>query len=473
VLALALAVAALAGLEPAAEVVEADAPVASVEPVASVDRRPNIILITADDMRDSDLRRMPATRRLIQAHGVTVTDFLSNPPLCCPARAEILTGQYAQNNGVRGNRGPNGGYDALRDRLNHVGAWLRTSGYRTALVGKFFNGWQDQALPDPGWTVFNPILRGTYQPYGMTMYNNGRPRSYDGVHTSDLVGRLAVRYIQRFSATGAPFFIWTSQVAPHAMHVDGVWRPPVPAARHRSIAANALPPSLSDPAFNEADVSDKPRYVQERTKVSRSRIIALHRARIRSLRSVDEQVRRTVKALRAAGELRNTYIFFTSDNGFLLGEHRLADKNLPYEPALQVPLVVRGPGLPAGAVRRQLYGMVDLAPTFTALAGATATRVVDGRSMLETLRNGDGGYRRYLVQAGIGPSSRWWWRGVRSHRYAYVRYASGFQELYDLNRDPRQLTNVASLPRHQDVLVDLDATLQLLQDCSGPACWTG
>ena len=111
--------------------------------------------------------------------------------------------------------------------------------------------------------VFDPILQGSYFPFDLTMYNNGgSPRLYPDIHTSDLVGQLSVRYIKQFAASEAPFFVWTSQVAPHGMHVNGVWRPPVPAPRHRDVYPNALPPSLSNPAFNEPDMRDKSAWVQ-------------------------------------------------------------------------------------------------------------------------------------------------------------------------------------------------------------------
>ena len=163
-----------------------------------------------------------------------------------------------------------------------------------------------------------------------------------------------------------------------------------------------------------------------------------HRARIRSLRAVDDQVARIVRVLQDRGELANTYIFFTSDNGYLLGEHRLVAKNVPYEEAMQVPLLVRGPGLAPGVQRDELYGMVDLAPTFADLANASPKRRVDGRSMAATLSGGAPGYVRYLIQATNG-GKPWWWRGVRSRSHTYVEYAGGQRELYDLVADPFQL----------------------------------
>jgi N-acetylglucosamine-6-sulfatase len=438
---------------------------------AVAETRPNIILVTADDMAKTDLRWMPQTRRLLQAAGVEVSDFLSNHPLCCPARAEILTGQYAQNNGVMSNTGPNGGYGGLSEPGNHVGAWLESSGYNTAMVGKHMNGWGEKHGRQPGWTVFDPMLRRVYSAYDITMYNDGNPRLYQNIHSSDLIGKLSVKYIRRFAASEAPFFLWTSQVAPHNMFVDGRWVNPIPAERHRDLYPNAVPPSLTDPAFNEDDVSDKPAWVQDLAKVSTQAMVNRHRARIRTLRSVDDQVAAMVDVLEDTGELDNTYIFFTSDNGFLLGEHRLRSKNLPYEQSLRVPLLVRGPGLTPGTTRARTYSLVDLAPTFVNLAGATPGRTLDGRSMLGSLLRGAPGYSHYLVQA--GHDEGWWWRGVRSKRYVYLRYDDGFEELYDMRDDPAQLLNVAGDAGYAAVKADYAARLSVLEDCSGRTCRTG
>jgi N-acetylglucosamine-6-sulfatase len=183
-----------------------------------------------------------------------------------------------------------------------------------------------------------------------------------------------------------------------------------------------------------------------------------------------------VRALRRTGELRRTYLFFTSDNGYLMGEHRLRYKNKPYEPNLHIPLLVRGPGLPAGAERRATYGLVDLAPTFLDLAGAQAAVQVDGRSMLPALQSGRGSYRHYLIQAGgwtDQPGVRWWWRGVRSRDYVYVRYRGGFEELYDRRRDPHQLRNVVGNPTYRRVLADYGRRLEVLERCSGRTCRLG
>ncbi|HSE56268.1 MAG TPA: sulfatase [Nocardioidaceae bacterium] len=438
----------------------------------AADTRPNIILISTDDMNKSDLRWMPKTRKLLANAGVTLDGFISNNPICCPARAEILTGQLSHNNGVHYNDGPWGGYKVLEEPGNHVGSWLKDAGYKTAFVGKHMNGWEETARRQRGWTIFNPIIKGIYKPYGLTMFNDGHPRRYRNIHSSDLVGKLTVNYINRFSDSKAPFFIWASQVAPHQVLIKGKWKPPVPAKRHSDLYPNAVPPSLSDPSFNEADVSDKPPYVQDSSMMSRRAVIRFHRARIRTLRSVDDQVGAAVRALRDAGEARNTYIFFTSDNGWLLGEHRLGAKRKPYEQSLQVPLVVKGPGLKAGTTRRQTFSLADLAPTFVQLADATPRRTLDGRSMLPTLRRGAPGYKHYLIHAS-SHSQEWWWQGVRSDSFVYIRYDDGFEELYDMQKDPAQLQNVADAPGYQAVRAEYAARLARLQDCSGEDCQSG
>jgi arylsulfatase A-like enzyme len=253
------------------------------------------------------------------------------------------------------------------------------------------------------------------------------------------------------------------------MRVDGVWRPPVPADRHRGLFRDEVAPSMLSPSFDEVDVSDKPAYVQARGPVDGDRITRLHRARIRSLQAVDEQVGTLVRSLREAGQLSRTYLFFTSDNGYLLGEHRLQGKNVPYEPSLAVPLLVRGPGLPAGASRTETFGLVDIAPTLLELAQADATRVLDGRSMVGTLRHGDPGYRQYLIQAGT-EQRQWWWRGVRTASHTYVRYDDGTEELYDRVADPSQLQNLAGVPGHTGELRDYAARLDRLADCAGAEC---
>ncbi len=451
---------------------------ASTAPSAlAPDERPNILLITTDDQNESDMRYLPLTRQLLGQSGVTFRNMLSPHPLCCPARAEILTGQYAQNNGVRSNlAGLLGGHLRL-DSSSTLATWLHDAGYRTVFVGKYLNGYHGQGQDrPPGWDGWNPVVQRVYSYYGFTMHENGKPRTYEDVNFSDLVGSKTRGYIRQLSARDEPFFLWASHVAPHAACGETCARSPVPAKRHRKLFPRATSPVLRDRAFNEDNVSDKPPFIANLQKVSEARVNRVFRARIRSLQAVDQAVASAVGELKKAGELERTLILFTSDNGLLTGEHRFRSKNVPYEPALEVPLLMRGPGLPKGVKRTQPVTMVDLAPTILDAAAVQPGLTVDGRSILPlaedpTVR----GYDTVLIQAGPYNESQvddgWAFRGVRTSRYTYAQYYDpAFIELYDRQSDPAQVHNLANRPSYRQVREELAERTTLLGECSGVDC---
>jgi N-acetylglucosamine-6-sulfatase len=444
------------------------------------DKRPNVVLITTDDQTLADLRYMPRTRRLIAGQGVTF-DGISPHPLCCPARAEILTGQFAQNNGVRSNKGQFGGYKRLRTR-NTIATWLNRAGYQTMFMGKFLNGyspWSDRG-PAAGWDDWNPTVRGVYKYRKFTVRHNQRLRRYRGPYQTDFFTDLAVQKIRGASRMQRPFFLWQSYVAPHVScpprkETEACWSPPMAATRHRGLFTDAIPPSMRSDAFNE-DVGDKPFPLSETPEIDdekERKILLLHRRRLQSLQAVDEGVARMMDALRRTGELRNTLVIFTSDNGYLLGEHRYTGKVLPYEPALQVPLLMRGPGLPAGVVRKRVATLVDLAPTIVAVAHARAGLVMDGRNLLPIATRNKPSWETLLIQAGQYRTygTGWFYRGVRTDRYSYAYYPySDEDELYDRRKDPDQLTNVAGDPRYAAVVRLLKRQAKTLGSCAGWQC---
>ena len=243
----------------------------------------------------------------------------------------------------------------------------------------------------------------------------------------------------------------------------------VPAPRHRDAFAGLLPPF--SPAFDEEDVSDKPLAIQTRPRIGPGKTLTLWETwqqRREALFAVDEGVARIVRALRHSGELRDTLVVFTSDNGFMTGEHRLAaGKIVPYEPSIRVPLLMRGPGLPAGAVRTRPVWNGDLAPTILDAAGARAPWAPDGRSLLRPLPPRD-----ILLE---GPTKRGMLRyvGLRTARHVYVEHADGQLELYDLVRDPYQLDNLAARPEAVIVRMRLAYRLAALRSCAGATCARG
>lgn len=440
---------------------------------AAPEPRPNIVLITTDDQAVSDLRWMPLTRQLIGDAGVRFTDFISPNPLCCPARASILTGQYSQNNGVYANKGRFGGFPNL-DATRTVATWLHDGGYQTGFVGKYLNLYRGDPPTQPGWDVFDAVVRGIYAYFDYLTTGNGTPTEYHGVHSNDTIAARTRDLVAQFSADADPFFIWASYVAPHGTcgrspEVTCTQRP-MPASRHADWYPDEVAPQLSKPSFNE-DVSDKPQMVSGLEEADPAHVQDLFTERIRSLASVDEAVADTVAALEEAGELDDTLIVFTSDNGYLLGEHRHLGKVLPYQESLRVPMLVRGPGVPTGEVRSQPASLIDLAPTFAALAGVEPDLVTDGRDLMSLIdRTRPQPQHTHLIQTSRYGARRTTYAGVVTPRYTYVRWPYGFVELYDREADPYELTNVAGRVRYGAVERALRDRFQALRDCSGATC---
>lgn len=425
---------------------------------------------------------MPATRHLIGRQGVRATDFISPHPLCCPARAEILTGEYAQNNGVRDNFGPFGGWARFvsgGNRHHQVGAWLHRAGYRTAFIGKTLNGYESAPTRMPGFDHWNPTTVGTYAYYGTTFLNDGHPRYYLHDYVADVVARYTHRYLREFAAGRRPWFLWISHVGPHvSINSSGTPGPAIPATRHAHLFRHARPPSLAKDSFNESAMGDKPLPVRRHHRLSRRGVVHRFRSRIRTLQAIDEANRSAIRQLRRTGELRDTVVVFASDNGFQLGEHRLLNKNYPYEESLQVPLLVRGPGLPEQRSMNQTVTMVDLAPTFLALAGALhrvrSQGFTDGANVWPLLQGHGRAPDTQLIQAGsdnrrVIARYGWWWRGVRTSRWTYAHWWYGANELYDRESDPYQRHNLAGRPGYRAVQAELRRRLDKLQRCHGPA----
>ena len=444
--------------------------------------RPNVVVLMTDDQTLESMRVMPEVRRTLTAEGTTFTRSFASFAVCCPSRATFLTGQYAHNHGVLGNRPPKGGYRRL-DRQETLPVWLQRAGYRTMHVGKFLNRYGQHLGPyhvPPGWDDWHgSIDPSTYLYYGYTLNENGRLRTYRRSYSTDLYARRARRLIEDAAAADDPFFLNVGFLAPHAGpprdpdDLRGLVTPS-PAPRHRDrFAAKPLPAGVRA-SFGEADMSDKPAYMRVLPPIGVRRAAVIrenYRQRLEALLAVDEAVAGIVDTLREEGELENTLVIFTSDNGFFHGEHRMAsEKMLVYEPAIRVPLIMRGPGVPRGERRGQLVTNADLSPTILALAGARATKPQDGRSLLPLLADPETGWDRDLLIEGMDGYTIVGYDAVRTYRYLYARYTTGERELYDLQRDPHQLRSVHSDPAYADVRAQLAQRLRALRRCVGAGC---
>ena len=469
---------------------------------ASTPQRPNIVVFMTDDQTVAELGGMPRTRKLMERKGVRFDRSYVSYPVCCPSRATYLTGQYAHNHHVMGLYPPTGGYGRF-DKHNALPVWLDNAGYHTAHLGKFLNGYGDQEPADvpPGWDDWHATVDySTYQMWGYTMNDNGRMHTYGhafdedpDLYQTDVLASKAAGIVKRQARRADPLFLSVNFLAPHH-ESRGIQKRthrlvrPAPRDR-RAFASAGLPRSRS---FNEADMSDKPRFLRRRRSLTAGDIAAIRRdsrARRAALLAVDDGVAQIIAAVRASGQLDNTYFIFTSDNGYMQGEHRVrSGKMLPYEPSARVPLIVRGPGIPARRVSRELVANIDLAPTIVELAGATASKTVDGRSLLPFAHNPALFRKRAILHETGGskyvgaaeqdertnlrrPLKRvMTYRAIRTDRWLYVRWQNGARELYDLRKDPDQLDSLHAGRAHRHERHVLARRLRALAKCAGESC---
>jgi N-acetylglucosamine-6-sulfatase len=468
---------------------------------AAAAARPNIVFVLTDDqdLVLGSLDFMPRTRDLIARQGVTFADHFVPLSLCCPSRSTILTGIYPHNHKVYTNFPPDGGFerfDELGLEETTMATALHAAGYRTALFGKYLNGYpgtEDATHVPPGWDEWaSPVSGSPYAAYRYKLNENGKLVKYGstaGDYMTDVLAGKAVDFVRRAAAGGQPFFLYLATYAPH--------KPSTPAKRHIGLFPGIQAPRT--PSFNEGDVRDKPARMRGLRRLNKGQIGAidvLYRKQMQSLQAVDEAIAGLVTALQETGQLANTYVVFTSDNGFHMGQHRLEPgKYTPYETDVHVPLFIRGPGVPAGTTVTSLTSSVDLAPTFAELAGADLPLAPDGRSLVPFLRGQTpAGWRQAALleqfefppglvaasqvsQALEPPDSQDLKAvfdypahlGLRTAAYKFVEYGTGEREVYDLRSDPDETANLTSrLPRSW--LMQLSKIVHDLGRCAGGTC---
>jgi arylsulfatase A-like enzyme len=436
--------------------------------------RPNIILVLTDDEDLASHRYLPRVKALIEDRGTVFENTFVPYPLCCPSRVSLLRGQYPHNTQVLGNRPPLGGFLTFR-RLGHedstVATWLQEAGYRTAFYGKYLNGYTEFDAPPPGWDEWHAANNAGYQNVNYRLNENGevvaygdRPEDY----LTDVIARKAGRHIGRFAREGRPFFLHISTFCPHS--------PYNPAERHSDLFQDVELPR--PPSFDEEDVSDKPGFIRTLARLRQDQIdelTARHRRRLQCLQAVDDLVETVVGALDEAGELDDTYLVYTSDNGYHMGQHRMLEgKDTVYEEDIRVPFAIRGPGIAAGRTIGALTLTIDLAPTFVDWADATAPDFVDGRSLVPLLADPDTPWRRSFIVRRQGKQTDKRLRfsdalALRTSRYVYVAYADGERELYDLDEDPYQLHNIAA-SAEPGLIETMVTRLTRFRACSGQGC---
>jgi arylsulfatase A-like enzyme len=431
------------------------------------------VFIMSDDEDVVSHRVMEQTKRLIADEGAVLDNYFVSYSFCCPSRATILRGQYPHNHRIEGNDLPSGGFakfDALGLGQSTIATWLHDAGYRTAFFGKLMNGYEPELhAPQPGWDEWHAV-GGRFVNFGYSLNENGKVVAYGHEpedHLTDVLARKAAEVIRQAPAE-QPLFVYVAPYDPHS--------PAQPAPRYADLYQDE--PLPMSPSFDEADVSDKASYVASQPRLEewqKEALVKHNRERLRALRAVDDMVATIVEALDETGRLDDTYVIYTSDNGFHMGQHRLfVGKTTAYEEDIRVPMAIRGPGIPAGQHLRQMILNNDLAPTFAAIASADAPRFVDGRSFLPLFAHPDRPWRRsFMIErrqmethelAGYAVFD-----ALRTGRHTYIEYGTGERELYDLTADPNQLDNVAA-SADAALIEAMAERLAELRNCAADAC---
>ncbi|MBS1678581.1 MAG: sulfatase [Actinobacteria bacterium] len=527
-------------------------------------QKPSFVVIQTDDETMEELYdgvrmlngaeefAMPNTLQMLGEQGVTFTRYYTPYSLCAPSRISLLTGRYAHNNHVQGNVPPNGGWTGFQSRLaysHNLATWLQGAGYRTIHIGKILNGYGDAPYSPgtevpPGWTSWHTILNSdtNHYAYGYLLNNNGvvegpygnsgswETREYGAIDDAGcpyapLNGQPCYFETDKFNQLATEELAATSPEQPFYMQVDytaphGDFRRPAgpqPATRDIGRFAGAPLPDNRAEGFNEGNVNDKPRFIREAPYLSASEI---HTYRVyyqnclAALISVDEGVKQILDQLTALGRINNTYVIFTSDNGFFFGQHRLVGgKFLAYEPSTHLPLIIRGPGIEPNTHTGQLASTIDIAPTILELAGVKADKSIDGASLVPFMKEPSLRTRRPLLfesfvqtndveQSGnaatgesttaagrsrgklgvkgarargaaahasvVAPPKNYY--GIRLGPYKYIEWPDGEKELYDINKDPYELNNIVRDKNYAPIRNFLHNELVRLEQCSGRTC---
>ena len=434
---------------------------------AEAQARPNVVLVLTDDQRWDTLDVMPTVQSQLVDRGVTFENAFVVNPVCCPSRASTLTGRYSHSTGVYNNGGPYGGWPSFRTREGStIATWLEGGGYRTGFFGKYLNNYGGRFVP-PGWTrwvAFSPPNTENYYSYKLNV--DGTLVEYGtnpGDYSTDVLADEASSFIR--GAGAEPLFVLFAPFAPHG--------PPTPARRHEGAFAG-LPP-WRPASYNEPNAADKPAWVRSLAPLTAgdgAAVDAFRRGQLESLLAVDDAVGELLDALADTRRLDETLFVFTSDNGYLWGEHRWRSKIVPYEESIRVPLVVRYDGVAqTAATSPRLVANIDLAPTF-ARAGGVAAPGAEGRSFLSLLPSPNAAWRPdFLVEnrksatAPQVPS----YCAVRNATHTYVQYGTGEEEIYDMSADPSQLQNRARAPGLRKLLVTFRQRTRTLCSPAPPA----
>ena len=472
--------------------------------------RPNIIFLLTDDqdVTANSLDYMPRLNKLMREGGTEFTHYYVSTGLCCPSRSTILRGQYCHNTKIWDNGDLNnrtflsGGFKKWQQldlEKSTIGTLFKAGGYETKLCGKYLNGYDDGQASHvpPGWDHWHGMTDTAY--FGPHFSVQGKLlKTPKTTYQTDYISNQAVSFLTENRDKTKPFFLYLSPFAPHA--------PSLPAPRHAHLFNNMTAPR--NPSYNpDDDIQDqKPSWLKKLPKLTTDQLNSIddfYRNRLRALQAVDEMLLNITNALEMEGILNNTYIFYSSDNGQHLGDYRLpAGKRQAYDTDVNVPFLVRGPGVKQGVKNNQLIQSVDLLPTWVELAGIKGpsdSNQVDGKSMVSLLQGTDGDeefrtaaiLEMYGGSSNMGPvyekypdfeRNRFWNNTYTAIRvtgmipeifgginFLFALWCTGEMELYNNTEDPHQIQNIIGQLNTQEAM-GLQELVVELSKCVGSEC---
>jgi N-acetylglucosamine-6-sulfatase len=467
--------------EPVAQPAPASPPPAAVQNAplpgaAAGGKRPNIVFILTDDLALNTVQFMPHVLEM-QKKGVTFANYFVTDSLCCPSRSSIFTGRFPHDTGIFTNTGADGGFRAFHSRHEEQATFataLASAGYRTAMMGKYLNGYKPQNdPPEPGWSLWEVAGNG-YPQFNYDLSDNGkfiRAGHQPSEYLTDVLAAKAVDFVKQ--SAGSPFVIEVATFAPHA--------PYTPAPRDADAFPGLRAPRTA--AFNAAPDASMPQWLKTHPELPAgaiARIDADFRKRAQSVQAVDKMIGELEEAVASIGEAGNTYFVFSSDNGYHMGEHRMMPgKMTAFDTDIHVPLIVTGPGIAPGRVVEEIADNIDLNPTFAEIGGLAPAPNVDGRSLVPLMHgHAIAEWRKAALvehhghltdtsdpdfppkRSGNPPS----YEAIRGSTWVYVEYDTGEKEYHDRTSDPDELQNTyASLPDAQKA--SLHTMLMGLTNC--------
>jgi N-acetylglucosamine-6-sulfatase len=477
--------------------------------------KPNIVFILTDDLSFNLMRSrfMPHVVGL-EKRGETFSHYFVADSLCCPSRSTIFTGLFPHDTHVVANVGSNGGFQKFQSEKLYKRTFavaIKPHGYLTSMMGKYLNGYGKPTMTKataplpPGWSDWHVASNG-YPEFNYQLNDNGRINFYGGPtggcgvtgtpdnYGVDVLNADATSFINRNRRT--PFVLEVATFAPHA--------PYIPAPRNACDFPGLTEPR--DPSFGSTSINP-PAWLarRERSPLTADQIATMdrsYRMRAQSVEAVDVLLADVEATLKRDHLANNTYIVFSSDNGYHMGQHRLLrGKQTAFDTDIHVPLIIAGPGVPAGRVVSDVTQNVDLYPTFVQLAGGQPGSAIDGHSLLSLLHPGatrpawrtvalvehqhttkpspddpdqekGGGNPTSYDAIRIASPHLTGFKGPVNAVYVAYKDTTHETEYYNIARDPFELNNIANkLTTTQST--ELHKILRRLETChNARACWT-